>query len=374
MKRNTIRRLKALLCKGAILALGIIPAHAQDTNAPLVTGASCDSQEHSNVAGLGDRLTISVNNLSNLVVQTMQDRHDIILYMDGQALKGLYPESIDLLKNEVRFGLQRTDANRLAWAALLGIPKHAVKKVALSVGIEDKYPIPTAIQGKNAFNLIVIRPFWFTACIVLMMVVSLWFWLKGRKSPMLRDPGPDPGPGRLRPYSLAKTQMAFWFFLIFWSFLIIWAITGAHDSVTNSVLALMGIGAGTALGVAAQNKGKESDSPLFVKVSLLELQKQDLIAKGGNTGAINAQIWALAPASKHFLTDILTDADGLSFHRFQLAVWTLVLGVIFVKEVYCNLAMPDFNETLLALMGISSGTYLGFMIPEDHSIEQSNTL
>jgi len=37
--------------------------------------------------------------------------------------------------------------------------------------------------------------------------------------------------------------------------------------------------------------------------------------------------------------------------------------------VLSNLAMPEFGNTLLALMGISSGTYLGFMINEPHSSE-----
>jgi len=45
-------------------------------------------------------------------------------------------------------------------------------------------------------------------------------------------------------------------------------------------------------------------------------------------------------------------------------VWTLVLGVIFVGSVYKNLEMPEFSATLLGLMGISSGTYLGFKVPE----------
>ena len=40
-------------------------------------------------------------------------------------------------------------------------------------------------------------------------------------------------------------------------------------------------------------------------------------------------------------------------------VWTLVLGVIFVASVYNDLSMPEFSATLLGLMGISSGTYLG---------------
>ncbi len=53
----------------------------------------------------------------------------------------------------------------------------------------------------------------------------------------------------------------------------------------------------------------------------------------------------------------------MSFHRFQIIVWTLVLGVVFCSEVLTKLAMPSFDSTLLILMGISSGTYLGFKFP-----------
>jgi hypothetical protein len=75
---------------------------------------------------------------------------------------------------------------------------------------------------------------------------------------------------------------------------------------------------------------------------------------------------ALAPkVSEGFLNDILTDeANGISFHRFQMFVWTLVLGLLFIYSVWYRLSMPDFGATLLALLGISSGTYLGFKIPE----------
>jgi hypothetical protein len=34
----------------------------------------------------------------------------------------------------------------------------------------------------------------------------------------------------------------------------------------------------------------------------------------------------LADYNENFLTDILSDEDGLSFHRFQIFVWSLVLG------------------------------------------------
>jgi hypothetical protein len=68
--------------------------------------------------------------------------------------------------------------------------------------------------------------------------------------------------------------------------------------------------------------------------------------------------------SRGLRRDLLWDGNGMSFHRFQIVVWTLVLGFIFVASVYAELTMPDFSATLLGLMGISSGTYLGFKLPE----------
>ena len=41
-----------------------------------------------------------------------------------------------------------------------------------------------------------------------------------------------------------------------------------------------------------------------------------------------------------------------------------MLGIIFVSSVYNNLSMPEFSTTLLGLMGISSGTYVGFKSQE----------
>lgn len=57
-------------------------------------------------------------------------------------------------------------------------------------------------------------------------------------------------------------------------------------------------------------------------------------------------------------------SGNVSFHRFQIIVWTIVLGVVFINAVHHELAMPDFDATLLGLMGLSSGTYIGFKFPE----------
>ena len=164
----------------------------------------------------------------------------------------------------------------------------------------------------------------------------------------------------------------------------------------------MGISAGTALGEALIDSGKDkaSSSQLqdlisekqALETGIPELQSQinALSAKPTLTpedttnrdslnkqlqdsrtrlALVSRQIETLTPAttdadSQGLLRDILRDSSGYSFHRFQIFAWTIVLGIIFVSSVYNNLSMPEFSTTLLGLMGISSGTYIGFKFPE----------
>ena len=70
------------------------------------------------------------------------------------------------------------------------------------------------------------------------------------------------------------------------------------------------------------------------------------------------------PTWKGVMYDLLAENNVISFHRFQIFVWTLILGIMFVANVYNELAMPEFSATLLGLLGISAGTYIGFKLPE----------
>jgi hypothetical protein len=49
--------------------------------------------------------------------------------------------------------------------------------------------------------------------------------------------------------------------------------------------------------------------------------------------------------------------------RLQVLIWTLVLGVISIFSIYRSL-LPAFEDTLLAMTGISSGLYVGLKWPE----------
>jgi hypothetical protein len=69
-------------------------------------------------------------------------------------------------------------------------------------------------------------------------------------------------------------------------------------------------------------------------------------------------------ASEDPLKDVLSDENGVTVHRLQMLTWTIVLIVVFVHGVLSDLVMPVFDATLLGLMGISAGAYLGFKFPE----------
>jgi hypothetical protein len=69
--------------------------------------------------------------------------------------------------------------------------------------------------------------------------------------------------------------------------------------------------------------------------------------------------------SAGFWKDLATDDRGaVALDRLQMVVWTILLGGLFLHSVLVYVTMPDFSTTLLALMGVSSGTYIGFKMPQ----------
>jgi hypothetical protein len=101
--------------------------------------------------------------------------------------------------------------------------------------------------------------------------------------------------------------------------------------------------------------------------------QQDLTAKTVQLNQAKADLSQLTISpdqakTKGFLTDIMSDENGISIHRFQMVGWTVILTLVFVHGVWTNLTMPEFSDTLLTLMGISSGTYIALKIPEKNSV------
>lgn len=352
---------------------------------------------------LDDIVEVRVANLSKWAAAAeANDATKLVPYINGRAIKGNYPEELHLETGRLIYHLEITPDNKKVWIDLLGAPKSMREPATVSVGLEDGSAFLSQHGKEQPVILTVISPVYgLVALAVILSTVLFMLWLV-RNSNIIREPGPPPAPGKRRPYNLGRAQMAFWFLLIYASYVTIWLITDALDTITTSLLALMGISAGTALSEALIDTGKDTTKTnqfqdLTAEKQALEqgiVQTQsDLdaidpasssLTDQANREALTRQITdsrtrlnqidqqlraigpdlQTAPSSAGFLRDLLSDGSGYSFHRFQIFAWTIVLGIIFVSSVYNNLTMPEFSATLLGLMGLSAGTYIGFKFPE----------
>lgn len=348
-------------------------------------------------AGIGDDIDVQIENLQNFLnyASCLSENDEpvsgckpqkITLFIDGREMKGHEPEakievswfetdpkdpSKQLEVGILQFHLEYIQGvNDEIWSDLLGGQNNSsenfrLRPIYVSVGFENG----AALDAKSTekFDLVLMHLDWrLWVCAVLIVIILFYLIQLARNTELLRDGGvlPD-SPKKIKkwwllnrevrtvhkPYSSARVQMAFWFALVITAFLYIWLITGASDTITTTVLALIGIAAGTALGAVVIDKGKKPED------------ESDADAAADD---------ATPQLSQGFLMDILTDENGgISFHRFQMLTWMLILGVLFIFQVFNSLTMPEFSATLLGLLGISNGTYLGFKIPESNTPDKA---
>ncbi len=281
---------------------------ATDLSSVRVTGVSGD-------LALFNTISVTVANLPLLLKAAGNDYSKIVLYVDGFPLKGITPRPGE--DNNLKFDLKRTDNDdtKKSWNSLLGrptLPLPKQKKVSVTVGVLNQPPVDTDYKDDKKFPMTVINVYgyWIFAAALVLFLVLFIRW--ARHSDVLRV-GPRLADGQLQRYSLGRCQMAYWFFLVAASYVFIWMVTSEYGVLPGSVLGLIGISAGTALGAA--------------------------IIDTSGAGSVSAA--AISHPTSGFFTDIFSDDEGkLTFHRFQIVVWSIVLGIIFVASVYNVLTMP----------------------------------
>jgi hypothetical protein len=170
---------------------------------------------------------------------------------------------------------------------------------------------------------------------ILLVVVT---FVLAAKTEIVRDTDTPWTDFRERPFSLAKSQLAFWTVVVLGCFLYVFFSTGHFSGLmNNTVLWLLGISSGTAaLSAAAGGPAVPATTP--------------------------ASTPAPAQPQKHqrFFTDILSDQLGMNIHRLQMLIWTVVFGGIFVYVTIKSGVFPTFDDQAFVLMGISSATYVWF--------------
>jgi hypothetical protein len=349
---------------------------------------------------LGSNIYVHIVNLKTVFdcQKKLQPTKDIVLYLNEAQignLVGMQPGPLDGNDGFLRFTLIRTTPGKDAkddWVPILGRPTLKPKTdIGVSVGFAGQFPLKSTAK-KISFRTI--PQIEFTIGLVFMVALFAAFIYAVYRSNILRDSTTDgvDGPGA---FSLSKTQGALWFFVILGSYVLIASVTGEFNgTLTGTALTLLGIGAATAAGSAvvsasqdaSGSNDKQKDAIAQIKKSLDDkdadidrLMRELKAPPAGRTAeAIQADL-AKARAERQplerlykkatnqsidFINDILSDANGINFHRFQMVGWTLVLSFIFFKGVWEKLGMPDFDGNLLALQGISAATFVGLKLTE----------
>jgi hypothetical protein len=342
----------------------------------------------------GDNVSVPIVGLkewANDKTQKDHDPHALRLFLAGHLLPKDEPSLIELEQEYLNFQLTTlstasdTDEKK-AWLQIFTEARRQKGgRVPITVGL------PKDLQPFYSESFISVRVYpAYTAYVVVGLGILLVALLVlGWRSDLLRDlsQGAPPKPARA-PYSLGRMQMAWWFYLVIAAYVYIALITKEVNSLTPTALTLIGISAGTGLAAVFVDKQKLSDQAnqkvalesekavVVARIALLqqsnpaagtaesfELQEKQKRLQEITTLLLRFPTTQVSPSSKGII-DVLKDSDGLSFHRFQIAIWTIVLGLVFIRSVLLQLVMPDFDKTLLGLMGISSGTYIGFKFPE----------
>lgn len=349
-------------------------------------------------SGIDRTISVQIDSLQEAIRRDRIDPRNFVLYLNGHPIWNVRGQLVNLSRGILEFKLERADTSQTAWVSLLGSPTSLVKPgVAVGVGYGTSPELGYADQIPAYITLMVLEPWRLIVGFLVLFFLAALFLRLVRNSNIIRDSIPPfPPEGFRKPYSLARLQMAVWFFLVASSFIFLFLITHSIDTLNQQALLLIGIGTGTALGATLVDKSKRNlrESKLvelrpqrerlkaeikaleslvadaskpssLSKDEIANLPAAQLEEKRAKLEATETEIQEIeqsksSPVSTGFIEDILSDAGGISFHRFQMLAWTVILGLLFVYSVWERLAMPEFSTTLLSLMGISAGTYLGF--------------
>ena len=307
---------------------------------PKVIGVD-SPQRNANLAVFGDYLTIEVDSIpallalmDSIAADKKDTMSDLILYINGNAMRDIGVMNFDRREHELIFHLDRHSQYLMKFYPEFPYLWSSIP-VSISAGFRNGIILKTDPALKMTNLKYVSR--WsivFSLLFIVTMIVS--FVVLAAKTNLIRI-GDDGSP-----FSLALTQLSFWSIVIASSFIYIWIVTEELSPITGSTLVLLSVSALTTAGSR-----------------LVDIRRK---SKGD-----------LTQRSDSFLEDILQDEIGYSVHRAQMFMWTVIMGIVFVTSVIRFQQIPQLDESLLALMGISSSAYVGLKTMENKKDTDTGT-
>lgn len=271
-------------------------------------------------------VAVVVRGLENLIGDSEAIWPELRLVLNGLAVEGLRPLPPDRGTDILIFDLQGIDrANDPAWQQLLASSRGPGATVSITICCDEQGAfLPSDVRNRpmklvnTAYGLLFMVGFLSVAA----GLVSL-----ARRAGLLSELGPTTRVIERRPYSPARVQMAWWFFLVLGSYPWLILLHGTAISLPNSALLILAIAAGT-----------------FVAAEVAQHDRREEVGE-----------------SKGFFIDLLCQPpDQIALHRFQMVLLSLALGAIFAVLVASTLTMPDFGIELVLLLAASCSLFCFF--------------
>jgi hypothetical protein len=227
------------------------------------------------------------------------------------------------------------------WRAIIraaGVTCEAQISVARPItGAADALRMPTLVNAEAIYSLgaspvyrslpLVPRIRQGAAAFAVIFTITLVWALALGTSVLRNAPPQNLAAGQKASWSISRVVLAWWLSICVLSFGYLWAFMGEHRNIlSGSAPILLGI-QGTTLALTTKF-GRDPN----------------------------------APASRGFFQDLISESGEPEVSRLQMLVWNGVLGVIFLWQSIFQWSMPEFDPTLMTLLGISSAAYVGFKL------------
>ncbi|MCK9421491.1 MAG: hypothetical protein M0Q38_02730 [Bacteroidales bacterium] len=291
-------------------------------------------KRHNNNVVIGDYIIMKIDNHKRFNalrdslerVATVDSSGLVILYINGIPIRDILCINENPETKEFVFFLDRNSKELHRFYPFFTTMFSGVY-LKLSLGFPNGPSLPNIKDYKGTHMKYVSVGALISALMMIVIVLGIVFFLS-RKTDLIRV-----GDNQSQ-FSLGLAQLIFWTVIIASSYFYLWIISKTPGSLTDSTLILLGISITTTAGSKLVDFRRKTPVPVHVP-------------------------------SRGFWVDMASDSVGYSVHRCQMILWTIILGIIFVQKVIAEQQIPAFDETLLALMGISSAGFVGLKTMEN---------